>query len=143
MPMPGVGDGDLDDPRRPGQPHRDPAAELVNLTALLSRFQNTCCSRAASAVTLPANGSRSRTISMRLASAAGPTASSACGSPARPGSARLEVHRAGGDPRHVEQILDQLVLRHRVALDRRRWPGATCSGEMMSVWSSWRSRGWR
>ena len=98
----------------------------VNLTALVSRFQTTCCSRSGSPDTGPGVRIdaclRSR---MPLASAAGrtdSTAASTIGGELDP--LHVEPDLAGDDPVHVEQVLDQLRLRARVALDRLEARGA-------------------
>ena len=91
----------------------------VNLMAFESRFQTTCCRRSGSPETGPASGSSS------VSSADAPW-------PPRPGATasraasidRGQVHRAhvepqlaGDDARDVEDVLDELGLRARVALD--------------------------
>ena len=79
----------------------------------------TCCSRPGSPETAPAAASRRFSSRMPLASASGRTVSIADSMKAagvnRPD---VETHLAGGDAAHVEQILDELGLRARVALDR-------------------------
>ena len=95
----------------------------VNLIALESRFQTTCCRRPGSPEIGPACGSSTFSSRMRLASARRPH-----GLERRLDEGRrlhrlhVEAHLAGGDAGHVEQVLDQLGLRARVALDHLHRP---------------------
>ena len=91
----------------------------VNLIALDSRFQTTCCSRLGSPEIGPARGSSSFSSRMPLASAAGRTVSTAASMNAtRLDRLHVEPHLAGDDAAHVEQVFDQLRLHAGVALDR-------------------------
>ena len=84
----------------------------VNLTALDSRFQSTCCSRDVSPYRRPGSGQdQSPSWMVILASAEGCTVSSAPLTMSR-GSTRpsVEAELAGHDARHVEQLVDELRL---------------------------------
>ena len=93
-----------------------PASE--NLIEFESRFQATCCRRLESPETnaMPRGAWTSSVI--RRASAAGLTASTADSTTtARSTGCMLEPHRAADHPRHVQQIVDELRLHARVAVD--------------------------
>ena len=90
----------------------------VNFTALVSRFQTTCCSRSGSPHHARRSASSAGCSRMPLASAAGRTVSSAASTTAaRSTGSTVEPQLAGHDAADVQQILDELGLGARVALD--------------------------
>src|ERR1700730_3823224 len=95
----------------------------VNFMAFDTRFHNTCCRRSGSPSTTP-EGSITLATRMCLASAAGPLPSSAAPPiPATPNPCRLarpprQPHLPGGDPRDVEQVVDEPDLGLDVAGNR-------------------------
>src|SRR4051794_6552407 len=90
----------------------------VNLIALLSRFQTTCWRRTGSPLTRPAPSSCSRSL-MPLASAAGRTESMASwATGGQVDGLDVQPELAGDDPADVQQVVDELCLRHGVPLDR-------------------------
>ena len=108
----------------------------VNLIALDRRFQKTCCSRPGSPATGPARGSSSLEPDIFGLGRGADRLDRRSMNDAGVDRLDVEPHLAGDDPAHVEQVLDELRLHARVALDdleprahvaRRRLPRrSTC-----------------
>ena len=96
----------------------------VNLTALLSRFQNTCCRRAGIAGHDDARRVEERFPAARLLPA--PRARSESSAPSTIVDQRdlldIEPEAPGHDAAQVEQVVDQAHLRARIALDDLHGP---------------------
>ena len=90
----------------------------VNLIAFDSRFQTTCCRRSGRRRSGRPAGRGTVASRMSFASADGRTVSIAASmNDARVDRLDVEAHLARGDPAHVEQVVDELGLHARVALD--------------------------
>ena len=83
----------------------------MNLTALANTFTSTCCKRSASPLTSSGTSPVSTdSVTPLLAAAALVTSSGGDDDIAQIDHRELDVHLAGDDARHVQQILDHSRL---------------------------------